>query len=137
MTSLSLSTLVFTLSINGKFKNATYSTNISRNYKYAVDLYSPTNQGGQYNAVNYGLQDPLKPSSETAFQMAGTSGFNQAGNDPRDVDYLQSIFYGEPETYSNITVPVIGLKRQLLEDLLVTLPSESSVTNKSIPELTV
>jgi hypothetical protein len=107
MTSLSLSTLVFTLSINGKFKNATYSTNISRNYKYAVDLYSPTNQGGQYNAVNYGLQDPLKPSSETAFQMAGTSGFNQAGNDPRDVNYLQSLYYGAPESVKDFPNPII------------------------------
>ena len=107
MTSLSLSTLVFTLSINGKFKNATYSTNISRNYKYAVDLYSPTNQGGQYNAVNYGLQDPLKPSSKTAFQMAGTSGFNQAGNDPRDVNYLQSLYYGAPESVKDFPNPII------------------------------
>lgn len=113
MTSLSLSTLVFTLSINGKFESATSSTNISRNYKYAVDLYSPTDQGGQYNAVNYGLQDPLKPSAETAFQMAGASGFNQAGNDPRDVNYLQSIYYGEPEKLADFMIPIFQKKIDL------------------------
>jgi hypothetical protein len=105
MTSLSLSTLVFTLSVNGKFESATHSTNISRNYKYAVDLYTPTVQGGQYVGTNYDLHDPEKGPTETAFQIAGASGYDQAGNDPRDVNYLQSVFYGEPEEAINIKVP--------------------------------
>jgi hypothetical protein len=52
MVSLSISTLVFGINMIGKFSYAESSTFASRNYSYAVDLYSPTNQGGQYIPVN-------------------------------------------------------------------------------------
>jgi hypothetical protein len=48
MASLSMTTLVFGISELNKFEYAKTMTFNSRNYTYAVDLYSPTSQGGQY-----------------------------------------------------------------------------------------
>jgi hypothetical protein len=52
MVGLSISTLVFGINMLGKFNYAEEKTFASRNYSYAVDLYSPTDQGGQYIPVN-------------------------------------------------------------------------------------
>jgi putative ABC transport system permease protein len=48
VTSLSISSLIFSITINGKFDYASQKTFGSRNYSYAVDLYTPTQQSGQY-----------------------------------------------------------------------------------------
>jgi hypothetical protein len=48
MTALTMSSLIFGLAINNKFvesKNATFN---AHNYSYAIDLNTPTTQGGQY-----------------------------------------------------------------------------------------
>ena len=92
MSTLSLSTLVFTFSINGRFVATTSLTNQSREYNYAIDLVTPTTQGGQYVGVNYD-----NVNSMDDFGFAGLSGFNQAGNDARDINYMQSLYYGAPE----------------------------------------
>jgi putative ABC transport system permease protein len=52
MVSLSISTLIFGINMVGKFRYAQEKTFASRNYSYAVDLYTPTSQGGQYVPVN-------------------------------------------------------------------------------------
>jgi hypothetical protein len=39
---------MFSFANIGKFRQAENNTFNSRNYSYAVDLYTPTNQGGQY-----------------------------------------------------------------------------------------
>lgn len=65
MSSLAMSTLVFGITLNGKFDTAINATNDTRGYKYAVDLYSPTSQGGQYipvDANSFG-QSGLQPSA--------------------------------------------------------------------------
>jgi len=103
MTTLTLSTLVFTFSIKGKFANVTALTNQSRNYNYAVDLITPTTQGGQYVGINYGKIG----NGNSSFGFAGLSGFNQAGNDLRDVNYVQSLYFGEPEGNVTITTPTL------------------------------
>lgn len=102
MSTLSLSTLVFTFSINGRFATTTSLTNQSRGYNYAIDLVSPTTQGGQYVGVNYD-----NVNSMDDFGFAGLSGFNQAGNDARDINYIQSLYYGTPETGVTITTPML------------------------------
>ncbi|GHU31007.1 hypothetical protein FACS1894166_01670 [Bacilli bacterium] len=48
MSALSMSTLVFGVTIANKFDYAKNKTFGSRGYTYAVDLYSPTASGGQY-----------------------------------------------------------------------------------------
>ena len=123
MTSLSLSTLMFTFSISGKFKIATSLTNKSRDYNYAIDLITPTIQGGQYVGVNF------DKTNNNSFGFAGVSGFNQAGNDSRDVNYVQSLYYGDcSETNMTITgsIPFFGPKVSNL-----TLPGIEYGTNKS------
>ena len=102
MSTLSLSTLVFTFSINGRFAAATSLTNESRNYNYAIDLVTPTTQGGQYVGINYD-----NVNSMYDFGFAGLSGFNQAGNDVRDINYIQSLYYGAPEQGITITTPML------------------------------
>lgn len=102
MSTLSLSTLVFTFSINGRFAAATSLTNQSREYNYAIDLITPTTQGGQYVGINY---DNINSMDD--FGFAGLSGFNQAGNDIRDINYIQSLYYGAPETSVTITTPML------------------------------
>jgi hypothetical protein len=52
MVAMSISTLVFGINMMGKFNDAESNTFASRNYTYAVDLYSPTDQGGQYIPVD-------------------------------------------------------------------------------------
>lgn len=52
MTTLALSSLVFTITLNNKFDSAISQTSITKNYEYAVDLYTPTDQGGQYIPTN-------------------------------------------------------------------------------------
>jgi hypothetical protein len=52
MVAMSISTLVFGINMINKFNYAETSTFASRNYTYAVDLYSPTDQGGQYIPVD-------------------------------------------------------------------------------------
>jgi putative ABC transport system permease protein len=47
-TTLTISSIAFAFANVGKFEQAETSTFTSRNYKYAVDLYTPTAQGGQY-----------------------------------------------------------------------------------------
>lgn len=64
MSALTMSTLVFGLTLNGKFDQAINKTNSTRNYSYAIDLYTPTIQGGQYI-----------PISEEQF---GKSGFQES-----------------------------------------------------------
>jgi len=53
MTALTMSALVFGISVSGQFDASLASTYESRNYSYAIDLYSPTSQGGQYQAVQF------------------------------------------------------------------------------------
>ncbi|MDR2823161.1 MAG: ABC transporter permease [Mycoplasmataceae bacterium] len=52
MTALSMSSLVFGMAVFHKFDTSKDATFGSRNYSYAVDLYTPTVQGGQYIPVN-------------------------------------------------------------------------------------
>ena len=78
------------MSIHGKLETSINATNESRKYKYAVSLYTPTIEGGQYTPVAYSADELGN------FNGIGMSGFNQAGNDPRDNDYTQSIYYGLP-----------------------------------------
>jgi putative ABC transport system permease protein len=52
MVTMSISTLVFGINTMNKFNDAEQQTFASRNYSYAVDLYSPTNQGGQYVPID-------------------------------------------------------------------------------------
>jgi putative ABC transport system permease protein len=69
MSAVAMSTLVFAVTIVGKFDYVKDKTFASRNYSYAVDLTSPTNQGGQYvpvDAAQYG---------ESGF-IGTTDGFN-------------------------------------------------------------
>ncbi|GHU47522.1 hypothetical protein FACS1894218_2110 [Bacilli bacterium] len=47
-----MSSLVFGISMASKFEYAKDQTFGSRQYKYAVDLYSPTSQGGQYIPIS-------------------------------------------------------------------------------------
>ena len=93
-TSLTLSSLVFAMSIHGKLETSINATNESRKYKYAVSLYTPTIEGGQYTPVAYSADELGN------FNGIGMSGFNQAGNDPRDNNYTQSIYYGLPLSWS-------------------------------------
>ncbi len=111
MTSLSLSTLMFTFSISGKFKTSTSLTNKSRGYNYAVDLITPTTQGGQYIGVNF------DKTNNNSFGFAGVSGFNQAGSDSRDINYVQSLYYGD---CSEVDMKISG--KLLSEISHITLP---------------
>jgi hypothetical protein len=52
MSTLAMSSIIFAISINGKFEQAKNTTFTSQKYSYAVDLFSPTNQGGQYIPYN-------------------------------------------------------------------------------------
>jgi putative ABC transport system permease protein len=52
MVAMSMSTLIFSINMIGKFEYAESKTFASRNYSYAIDLYSPTSQGGQYVPVD-------------------------------------------------------------------------------------
>lgn len=90
MTSLTLSSLVFALSINWRIEKVTQATDSSRKYTYAIKMPTPTLEGGQYIPINYDID------SETSnqFNGFGISGFQQAGNDNRDYNYIQSIYYG-------------------------------------------
>jgi hypothetical protein len=57
MVALSMSSLVFGLSVAGKFNESMSKTFDSRSYSYAVDLMTPTSESGQYvpiNANNFG-----------------------------------------------------------------------------------
>jgi putative ABC transport system permease protein len=69
MVAMSISTLVFGINVLGKFQYSESQTFASRNYSYAVDLYSPTEQGGQYVPVD---ADTL---GETGF-ITSTDGIN-------------------------------------------------------------
>jgi hypothetical protein len=65
MSALAMSTLVFAITIVGKFDYVKDKTFSSRNYTYAVDLTSPTEQGGQYvpvDATQYGESGFIKTS---------------------------------------------------------------------------
>ncbi len=101
MTALTLSTLVFTISINGKFSDAVTTTDNSRNYSYAIKLITPTNAGGQYIPLKYGTDE------NGNYVYSGKTGFSVAGNDDRDNDYLQSIYYGASKSLS-LDLPIIG-----------------------------
>lgn len=48
MSSLVLTSIIFAMSINGKFDEAKNTTYAAQKYNYAIDLFSPTTQGGQY-----------------------------------------------------------------------------------------
>jgi hypothetical protein len=48
MSAMAMSSIIFAMAINGKFDQARNTTYASQKYTYAVDLYSPTTQGGQY-----------------------------------------------------------------------------------------
>ena len=122
MTTLSLSTLVFTFSIKGKFANVTALTNQSRDYSYAVDLITPTTQGSQYVGINYGKIG----NGNSSFGFAGLSGFNQAGNDLRDVNYVQSLYFGEPEENVTITTPTLPVTVNGLNLPGITYSTDSS-----------
>ena len=98
MTSISLSSLLFILSIQGKFGTSISATANNRNYSYAIDLCTPTIEGGQYIPVNYDLDK----SDDQIFNYVGASGFNRAGNDYRDNNYLQSLYYGSQDEISGI-----------------------------------
>jgi hypothetical protein len=66
---------MFCFSSQGKFTTAQQNTFSSRNYKYAVDLYTPTNQGGQYiptPADDYGDSGFLTTNSEGTNFMPGS-----------------------------------------------------------------
>ncbi len=52
MSSLIMSSLTFGFTINGKFDQAITKTLDTKNYSYSVDLYTPTEQGGQYIPVD-------------------------------------------------------------------------------------
>lgn len=97
ITSLSLSSLVFSLCINGKFESSMSATNNSRNYSYTIDLYTPTKEGGQYIPTRYDVDE------NENFMGVGQSGFHKAGNDDRDINYTQSSYYGNP-----YTMPIVG-----------------------------
>ncbi len=81
MGSLAMSSLVFGMTMNGKFDSAISKTSDTRNYHYSVDLYSPTTQGGQY-----------VPISADSF---GTSGFQKSAWNAGDNFF--------PSLYSNKT----------------------------------
>lgn len=93
MTSMTVSSLVFSTSINNKFEYAISKTNASRNYTYAIKLATPTTSGGQYIPTRFDY-DVSKLEQNDLFLAYGASGFNQAGNDSRDNVYLQSSYYG-------------------------------------------
>jgi hypothetical protein len=48
MTTLTMSTVIFATSINGKLNESKNLTFGARNYTYAVKMYTPTTEGGQY-----------------------------------------------------------------------------------------
>jgi hypothetical protein len=48
MSASALTSIVFAMSVHGKFSQAQNMTYNAQKYNYAIDLYSPTNQGGQY-----------------------------------------------------------------------------------------
>ncbi|MCF0227339.1 MAG: ABC transporter permease [Malacoplasma sp.] len=103
MTTLSMSTLVFATSINGKFEAAVSSTTKTRNYDYAVKLQTPTMAGGQYITTNYYTND------DDNVGLTGISGYNHGGNDERDYTYLQSLYFGEPKQDFSYTGTVVDL----------------------------
>lgn len=72
MSSLVMSSLTFAFTISGKFDQAIAKTLDTKNYSYSVDLYTPTEQGGQYipvDGTNFGLTGWQKSASnaETNF----------------------------------------------------------------------
>lgn len=89
MTTLTLSSVIFTTSINGKFQDSMLATNKIHNYSYAVKLVTPTTSGGQYKPVCYDTD------ANGNFLGIGATGFIQAGNDNRDKSYFQSLFFGK------------------------------------------
>lgn len=102
MTALTLSSLVFSTSINGKFESAVNATTASRNYSYAIELTTPTTAGGQYKPIQFDASD------EGVFGGAGLTGYYTAGNDDRDIDYYQSLYFGQKDQAIQFTLPIIG-----------------------------
>lgn len=63
ISSLAMSSLVFGFTINNKFETAISKTLETRKYQFAIDLYSPTSQGGQY-----------VPTSQYEYGTSGSQG---------------------------------------------------------------
>lgn len=101
MTALTLSSLVFSISIHDKFENAVAATNASRNYTYAIQLNTPTEAGGQYKPIQF------DENSHGVFAGSGLTGFYTAGNDSRDTNYYQSLYFGQTQEVT-WDLPIIG-----------------------------
>ncbi len=77
MSGLLLSVFTFSIASSGKFNESYAKSFNSKNYNFAIDLYTPTVQGGQYMAIpydklamtTYGVSDWNNPNS-TSYQLA-------------------------------------------------------------------
>mgnify|MGYP002470445045 CR=1 FL=1 len=85
MSSLAMSSLVFGMTMNGKFDTAITKTSDTRDYSYAIDLYSPTTQGGQYI-----------PISADGF---GQTGFQKSAHNVGH-NFLPSLFSSKKENWT-------------------------------------
>jgi putative ABC transport system permease protein len=118
MVSLSISALVFGINTYGKFSDAEQKTFASRNYSYAIDLYSPTDQGGQYIPVNADISGETGfvqsndntswiPSiyfdshSQTAGDLSYKNVFGEASPETKNDE-----FFGIPKVYYNETYDI-------------------------------
>ncbi|WEK83295.1 MAG: ABC transporter permease [Mycoplasma sp.] len=94
MSSMVMSSLVFAISVNGKFDASINATNNSRNYSFAIKLATPTKAGGQYIPTRFDYNQEQLANGDL-FKGYGVSGFNTAGNDNRDNVYLQPLYWGD------------------------------------------
>jgi hypothetical protein len=108
MSALAMSTLVFSVTIVGKFDYVKDKTFASRNYSYAVDLTSPTDQGGQYVPVD------ATQSGESGFIKINDGLNNEISNwlpnNYFDDEFVSSSAPFPDDTYGNIfpLVPADG-----------------------------
>jgi hypothetical protein len=125
------------ISINGKFDTVIAHTNNSKNFKFAIDLPTPTIQGGQYIPINYDVDE------NNFFTGFGASGYHQAGNDNRDINYLQSIYYGMGGEFSisPIPIPIPFMDKFFIDELKypdnlmpkIKNPNKNQISNEDIP----
>lgn len=100
MSALAMSSIIFAMSINGKFDYAKNTTYASQKYNYAIDLYSPTNQGGQYIPYdsNYIGQNGFVQSNEGINFIPNNmydSEYKTTGNEETDVDNSYNVLFGD------------------------------------------
>jgi putative ABC transport system permease protein len=103
-TTLTMTALMFATSNIGKFTEAKQNTFNSRNYSYAVDLYTPTLESGQYipTSADYYGDSGMLPSVEGTNFIPGNYFLNQ-GSGTKTLDTGFASVFGNDQENNNIT----------------------------------